>query len=660
MNGSPCINFRWGHALMLAAFLPTAGAAPWSSEVEALRRFRVRATETTFQFNAEAQSDQRIDRGERMRRDFVLFEPVVAVTFHGSIYHPNFFDFTFRPAFGPSWEEMRLSEDGTPSRSQKWVRNFDARCYVLREKPFATHLFAERNFSYRDVDFFNRARVDSLRYGGDSGYVRGSVPLKFEASHLTETVTGDVGRITEVTDNVFSISGSRMVREEHKTNFSYQLDRFDRQESGQRPAAGETHNASFFDQNLWGVDQWISLSSVGMISRLTTDNSRTQTLTLLESLALRLRSNLVGEGHYDFSLQHSDQVADRAHEVRLSLRHQLFQSLTSTVAVQGATMASRSAGTSVDHQRIGIAAEEHYTKRLPGNSSLSLSVNWRGDHQNRRTEGEVLRIANEPIVLNDRQPTLLSQPAVLEVGRVSNALGYSYYAGLDYTTVWHGTMVEIRRIPGGNIADGAQVLVSYSAAALPTDRYVTVTRGYNVRLDLFGGLIGVYGRLNRVDNFGGRSVVLRTAADRVSGAEFVWRWVSFGAERERMDSNLSPYSARRVFQTCAVDLGNGSMVSVNFDRSWTDFPDSGQKRKSYGWIARIQHQWTSALSWNVEAGVRRERGQGIDQDRNAVRTSLDYSFGKLVLNLSFDRDHEELIGESHQRTHAVVRIRRTF
>jgi hypothetical protein len=323
-------------------------------------------------------------------------------------------------------------------------------------------------------------------------------------------------------------------------------------------------------------------------------------------------------------------------------------------------MASRSAGTSVDHQRIGIAAEEHYTKRLPFNGSLNLSVNWRGDNQNRRTEGEVLRIANEPVTLNDRQPTLLSQPTVLEVGRVTNAVGYAFYDGLDYTTVRHGAMVEIRRIPGGNIADGAQVLVSYLAAALPTDRYVTVTRGYNVRVDLFGGLIGVYSRLNRVDNLGGRSVVLRSAADRVSGAEFVWRWVSFGAERERMDSNLSPYSARRVFQTCAVDLGNGSMVSVNFDRSWTEFPDSGQRRKSDGWIARVQHQWTAALSWSVEAGVRRERGQGVDQDRSALRTSFDYSFGKLVLNLSFDRDHEELVGESHRRSHAVVRIRRTF
>ena len=639
---------------------PIATSAQWTSEVETMKRFRLRAVESSVQFTVEAQNDRRNNRGEPLRHDYVFIEPVVAFNLLGSIYHPNFVDFRLRPEFGPSWQFVQLGAPEPSRESRRWLHHYDARFNVLREKPYATHLFAERGFTYRDLDFFNRARVDSIRYGGDSGHTATSWPFKFEASHLAETVTGDLGRVTGVTDNIFTLNASHTAREQHKSNVSYQLNQFNRVEAGQAPTVGSAQNASFLDVNAWGSDDQISLSSAGLFTRLNSNNSHTRSLTLLENFGLQLRPDLSTESHYDFSDQRADQVGSRSHEARAAIRHQLFKSLTSTLAVQGGSLATRSPGAQVDHRRIGLALEEHYIKHLPARGTLSLSAHWRADRQQRQTSGEVLRIADEAVIVNDRQPAFLAQSVVLEVGRITNVIGAAFVEGLDYVLVWHDHMVEVRRVPGGNIPDGSQILANYTAAAPPSDNYLTQTQGHNVRLELLDGLLAIFGRLNRVDNIGGQSLVLRNAVDRVAGAEIAWAWFRVGAERERLDSNLSPFSSRRVFQEIGIDLGNGTALTLNLDQNWTTFPDTGRARKGRNFVARLQHQWTSFLRWQMEAGIRRERGQGIDQDRAAFRTSFTFAYGKLALELSYSFDDEDLLGELHRRQLALMRFRRNF
>lgn len=639
---------------------PLISPAQWAPEVETMRRFRLRAVETSMQLRVEAESDQRTNRGEPIRRDYLFIEPMAGFNLIGSIYHPNLVNFYLRPEFGPSWQAMRLIPPDGIRTAQRWLHHYEARFNILREKPFATHLFAERGFSYRDLDFFNRARVDSVRYGIDTGYTTAAWPFKIEASHLSETVAGDLGRATDVTDNIFSLSANHTANGHHKSNFSYQLNQFNRAEAGLTPTAGSAQNATFLDQNAWGADQWISLNSSGLVTRLNTSNSQSRSLTLLENLDLQLRPNLSAEGHYDFSDQLSDQVGSRSHDVRAAIRHQLFKSLISTLAVQGSSLATRSPGASLDHRSVGLAVDEHYTKRLPAHGTLNVSANWRGDRQQRRTAGEVLRIADEALTVNDRQPAFLSQSEVLDVGRVTNAVGAAFTEGLDYVLVRHDRMVEVRRVSGGNIPDGSQVMVDYTATALPTDNYLTQTRGYDARLEFFDGIVALYGRLNQMENLGGRSVVLRNLADQVAGAEISWRWFRAGAEEERLDSNLSPYVSRRTFQGIGLDLGHGSAVTLNLDESVTTFTDTGLTRKSRSLVGRLQHQWTTFLTWQVEAGVRRERGLGINQDRTAIRTSFAYTYGKLKFELSYNHDNEDLLGELHRRQHATLRCRRSF
>jgi hypothetical protein len=639
---------------------PLGLCAQWNSEVEGLRKFRIRAVEVTTQFDVEAQNDQRTNRGETIRRDYVFVEPVVGIDLRGSIYHPNLLEFHLRPEFGNSWQVMKLEPPGSVDWSDKWLQRYDARLNVLREKPYATNFFAERGRAYRDIDFFSRARVDSTRYGGHTGNTGGRLPFTFDALHLAETVTGGLGRATDIAGNTISLNVSHTVNIRHKTTFSYLLNTYDRAEEARAPTTGTAHSANLLDTLSWGVDEWISLRSAGLLNRMNSTTSHTRSVIVQENLGLQFRPNLAGDCYYDVTDQRSDNVTSRSQEARAAVRHQLYKSLTSTFTLQGGSLATHSRDTKLVHDRIGIAVAESYTKRLPARGNLSLGANWRGDRQQRQTAGQVLHIADETLTLSDRQPTFLSQANVIEVGSVTNAIGVAYAEFLDYVLIRQGNLMEIRRVPGGNIPDGAQVLVDYTATALPSDTYSTVMQYYHVRLDLFNGLVAVYSRLNLVDNVGGKSVVLRNLAERVAGGEFLWRWLTVGAERDRQNSNISPYYSKRLYQSGNFELGGGSSLTLDFEQSWTTFPDTGRTREGRSFIGRYQKQLASFLSWQLEGGLRRERGQGVDQDRKVARAAFNSTYGKLLLNLSYDFEDEDLLGELHRRQRITFRAKRTF
>jgi hypothetical protein len=69
---------------------------------------------------------------------------------------------------------------------------------------------------------------------------------------------------------------------------------------------------------------------------------------------------------------------------------------------------------------------------------------------------------------------------------------------------------------------------------------------------------------------------------------------------------------------------------------------------------------TRALSWLNEGGVRFQRGEGFDQDLFTARTALDYRYGQLSVQLGYDYQDENFLGELRRRHFAFLRAKRSF
>jgi hypothetical protein len=648
----------------LLFLLPICGLAPlraqWAPEVEGLQRFRLRTFEPYLELKVEAQDDQRTNRGEPVRRTYVFVEPVLGVDLRGSVYHPNLLEFHLKPEFGLSHQGMKLDPPGGIRYSEKFLQRYDARVELLRAKPFATGFFLERGRTYRDLDFFSRAQVDSSRYGGNTGYRTGKVPFSLDAMRVVENVGGDVRRASEVTGTTVTLNASVAENRKHRTDFTYVLDAFDRRQEGVGPTVGTSSNASLRDSLTWGSDDRCTLNSNGLFHRVNSNTSHNRSVTVQEGLLLHLRPSLNGDVNYGLSDSRAEEVASRSHEGGFALQHQLYRSLSSRLAVLGETLATHGGGTRLATDRRGTSLDENYTKTLPGQSQLSLNAGWRGDLHRRHATGQVLGVSNEVVTLSDRKPVFLAHPHVSAVSRVTDVFSAPYLEGLDYVLIPHAALMEIRRVPGGRIPEGGQVLVNYLASVPPSDDYSTVAQSYQARLDLWQGVVALYGRLTKVDNYGGESVVLRNLADRVLGLTVNWRGLAVGAERERQNSNLSPFHSDRTFQSLVLDLGVGTTLALDGEQSSTRYPDTGRTRQSRALIARYQQRLGAEFTAQLEGGVRRERGLGFDQDRAAARAALRYVYGKLAFSFSYDFEDENLQGELHRRQYVRMHVKRTF
>jgi hypothetical protein len=232
---------------------------------------------------------------------------------------------------------------------------------------------------------------------------------------------------------------------------------------------------------------------------------------------------------------------------------------------------------------------------------------------------------------------------------------------LDYLVIGHGELTEIRRAPGASqIPNGSAVLVDYRVQTQPSDKFATLANQIHFRVDLFKDLVGVYGRLHRVNNRGGETLILQNISAKVLGADFSWRWTRAGAEYEIYDSNLAPFKSKRLFQSFSFEPSRDSSLSLNFDQNWTAFSNGGIRRASYNFITRYRSHITRHLSWEAEAGVRLDRGLGFDQTQLVGRTGLEYSRGKLAVKLGYEYQDQNFLGEIRQRQFFFLRARRNL
>lgn len=650
--------------LWLAVFFffgTASGArAEWGAGVEKPRWFRLRLDEAYTKVNVEGQRETYTGQGGTSRQEYLTVEPTLGVGLNGSVYHPNLLGFDLAAEAGPSWQESTQDPPGGTSVGTQLLQRYHSAVNLLRVKPYATRSFADKDVTFSDFDFFNRVRVDSQRYGGDTGYGAGPAPFRLGYVHLKEDVTGLRSGNSANDQNTLTFSAHNERGKTGRTEFTYLRDQYVREQEGTPTVSGVNHSANLFDTETWGKGDWIRLRSMALYNSQSGNTIDTRSLTLQENLDLSHAPNLSSSYRYSCSPSRSGSVDSDAREAGAQVQHRLYESLTSTFDVHGSTQDSSSADSTFRERRYGAGWNESYTKRIPTRGRLALGFNIGFDRTRRESTGQFLTIVNEPHRLADGTPTYLNQPGVSTVNSVTDPAGIPYAETLDYEVVPQGVLTEIRRVPGGRIPNGGSVLVTYTAAAPPSDAYTTLSRAAQVRLELFDRVVALYGRLNRISNYGGDSLILQELTDMVVGAEFTWRWLRAGAEYEDYRSNLSPYSTVRFFQSFAFEPTESSTLSLDFAQSRTTFPDSDLARRSFSSIGRFRARIASPLLFSAEGGVRVERGQGVDQDLKTARAILDFVYGQMTASASYEFQQDDSQGELRVKHFYYLRVKRMF
>jgi hypothetical protein len=573
----------------------------------------------------ERESQQAGTPSASLTREQTMIDPAVGVGVSGWMYHPNLMQFQLATELGLDWRSTSENPGGATSTG-RFLQRYHGSLDFLDQKPYAVSLFGDKDMTYREYDFFSRVRVDSESYGGRAGYTAGPVPFTVSAQHYEESQDDPVRPQNDTQDTVWVTAQNQRRIYDGRTRLNYNLTQFTRRDDGYSYQQGLSQSLSLFDNENFGGVEDPRLTSLLNYNGISQTAQPTQKLLVQENLRLRHTPPLESFYEYAFDTTSAGLADENTHDGRASIAYQHTPHLMFGGDVHGSLTSASSPGNSVDTSDYGFGASAQYSRQLISWMALTFGDEGRWDSEDRCASGSTQNIIGEQHTLADGTVTTLTLPSVnvtsIQVWDLTRTT--NYVLNLDYQINQLGVLTQFQRVTGGQIGDGALVLVDYAAASQNSSAFDTLANTATFRVDLWRGLFGFYGHWSWQDYRGGKILLLRQMNEKTVGVDAAWRWFRAGAEYEVLDSNIAPYQRRRLFQSAQFQPVSGTDISLNADENWADFLDNNLHQTSYGFITRWQQRLTSHLSTTVEGGVRFERGETFNSDFATCRAGLDW------------------------------------
>jgi hypothetical protein len=660
---------KWPWLVLLAAVGASgqAQAQQRFRRVEEPRWLKLRLTEVSTGVYAESTMEQTTFKkaGTSFGHDRLFVGPSLGLGVEGSVYHPYLFRYLIHTEGAFGLGQQTLASATTFERNEfQYLGRFLGSADILANKPYHANLFATYDHTFRDYDFFSRATVDSWRYGTRLGYHDG--PWTFGAGYARRDE--DVASLSVASRSQEDTASFEAQHERPRggTSFNSTLNFYSRADFD-RMTAGRDYNFSLADNERFGQRERFRLNSNASLSHRETPEETSDQLTVGANLAAEHRHNL--SSFYDLTYdRYATENFSSANTLgRAELRHQLYESLTSTLTLQAADYEASDRAGSGFTRRFGLGFGENYTKRLGANHRLRISNSLFGEHVDRQS---ISTVENERHNFTDRLGGAPPDSFFLNLPNVNEATIVvtddsdrqpAYLRGLDYDVTRNGVSTLIRRLSGSRIPAGATVLVDYEAEPSASGSYEALSETFQVRFDLWNNLWGLYGRVNLFVNNAPRELLAQNLRSYTFGTDLTWRWLNAGAEYEIYDSDQSRYRAARLFQSFSFSPDPVSSLSLSFSQSWTDYTDAHRQEQDFRFITRYRRAVSGSLALDLEGGVAIRQGPGVDRTLATVRPGLEYSVGKTSLKVGYEFEHEIFLDTEERTKHMFfIRARRVF
>jgi hypothetical protein len=511
--------------------------------------------------------------------------------------------------------------------------------------------------------------VDSTRDSGRFGWVTPALELNAEMGYRDDHSTGINGS-SEVIETYLDFYGTQK-RQNALSTLTYRYDQFDNTiDSGNRQNS-VFNSVGISDSETFGSRKQINASTSAGFSQAQYSSQQTETITANENITVKHGPKLDSYLMFNFSDNRMSPADSSVLQGTVGVRHQLYDSLTSTFDVHGNYDNSSSSSSSATDDRYGLGIRGDYTKRLGDWGHLSLGGGIVADHEDHYSSGGGLTVINEQHNLTNT-PVFLNNPKVIistiQVRAASD--GILFVEGTDYTISTLGELTEIQLVPGSIIYSyGGNVLVNYQSESLYNASFEDFNSGAQIRLDLFNQL-GIYGRLNWVDNNAPPEALAQTLTDLTGGMDYTWRWIHASAEYEDYDSNFSQYKAWRFLQSFNYQLSSASRCGLDFSQNFYRY-SGNLNQDQYQFIARYNTQFDFPLAWYVEGGYDIYNMTETDQNSGFARTGLTWSRGKLNVRAGYEYNYQTITTQAampatasttqqRERNYFFVYLKRSF
>lgn len=380
-----------------------------------------------------------------------------------------------------------------------------------------------------------------------------------------------------------------------------------------------------------------------------------------EIAALQLPWNfrsVLGYRYFEFK---QDPVQWKIHTVTGDIEHRLFKSLTSTGHLEYYKTLHTEYTEAIKDGNVGF----EYRKKIPF-GTLQLSYRYRQRRERRQSETIYSTILDEAHVLDDTKIELLDVPFVNRGSIVvtDETQTLIFQENFDYILVPRGNFIEIRRMPGGRIADGETVYVDYRANRNPSYKYRASGQRTRAALLMFDGAFNLYFEYNDWafnDPDLAESLNLQMMRQRIAGGSLRFGFFTAGVEFDQFLSNIVPYFSRRIYATANISLFSSMNFSLSGNMQDIDLTDEGERQKFYDGSARLLVSFSEDMSASLEGTYRYQRGRGLDLDIGLVKGELIFAYRMIRFHVGGEAYKSVFLQqEKRQYLGGYVRIEREF
>jgi hypothetical protein len=600
------------------------------------------------QFNdiIENQNSKYLIGGIKLNTSSFLWQPDIFALNIGGEYNPE------------SRNEQYLT---IPDRSEvRTLKKLDLRSTIFSDKSITLTPYFNIHQNYFNRENLTNVRSNNRQWGGILSLNNSFLPLTISYRSLkwnqTET---ESGRQFEMNQNSLQGRISKSFYGVDKHNLTYAYDDYLYTYSDLNAIQNKVHRVTLNDQFYFDQDKNYAYHSVVNYFNQEGNHSFNK-LEASERLIFHLPANLDFNAAYNYYRMEDLSQLINSNRIKGMLKHQLYESLTSEIF----TDYSRTNHTVYNENDLKTGVEFNYTKKIPL-GQINLGYRYFRQYNTVESEETTINIRYEEHTLSDLVGQFLAKPYVdagsVVVTDVSGSI--MYQEGLDYLVDNINNYAEIFRIPGGQIEQGQEVRISYSAIQPASNHYEANNNSINANLLLLNRLLSIYykGSVQNFDNVQEADfLTLNQYTQNVVGARIYYKIVTGGIEYDYYNSSIIPYKRLNYFLNMNFKIKSRIVISLNSTLRDYILIGNDVNHRYINVSGRFAYKITRNSKLNVQAGYLSQNGKNIDLDLLTGRLEFITNLRKMYLTTGMNFYSKHYSNSDFTYTRAYVQLARKF
>ncbi|MFC2086262.1 hypothetical protein ACFLQ9_00925, partial [Bacteroidota bacterium] len=552
------------------------------------------------------------------------------------IWHPSFFLFDIDAGFKPETRQEQYLV--IPDRSEaRTLKKLNIKGTVFDKKFISLNTYINFNQSYNNRENLSNIETNTKDWGGSVNLRSRFIPITVHYSQREwDQKEFQTGRIFTSEQSKLQSRISKSFTSRDKNNISFSHNEFYRKDANAFETKSIIDKIDLNNNILLGSGKNLNFNS--RISYFNQQGSANLIRFLInENLLILLPKNFSFTSTYNFNNNQQDLNKLVQNQTNLKLSHKLYKSLTTSVFYENNNL-KHSSYEEIDNKS---SFNINYTKKLRLEGSLSVSYQYINHSKNKVSAPIILQTLGEAYVLSDDQIVLIISAFVeIETIVVRDFSGtIIYQENLDYILIQRNDYIEIQRMPGGQIANGAMVYIDYKAVQEGSFSYDGIYNNLSASITLFKQLIEVYYRYSK-NNFinieQSDLLTLNYFSQNVYGSKVFYRFISGGVEYDNYQSSLIPYKMSRFYVSLQKKFGRKTLLSLNGNIRNYLMLNENINQKFSDITGQLAYQINYRTKFNIDAGYRNQKGPGVDLELLTARSVVTMALGNLFLSAGFD------------------------